>query len=123
MADNLNGIEQLNAMINQHVKDTLESKWKIGDLCLVQSKWIRNSFATPTVSDKNWYRGQIIELNADQSQANCFLTDFGHNVKVDLTDILEMPAKFDKLVEGATKCHLSSCVPTGERFNCIYNRL
>lgn len=111
--ENVKGIEQLNALIKEHTKDILQSKWKVGDLCLV---FCRCPLATTNETAKQWNRGKIVEINSVQNSTTCFLTDYGHKINVELSSLMEMPEKFDRVLEGVTKCHLSSCIPTGKTF-------
>ena len=113
--ENVKGIDQLNNLVQKHAEETLQSKWKVDDVCLVYC-------SIPLATDgpeKKWIRGKISELNAAQNSVTCFLSDYGHKVKVELNSLMEMPEKFDKVLDGATKCHLSSCVPTGKKLKDI----
>ena len=114
LEDNVKGIKQLNALIQQHAKDTLMNKWKVDDICLV---FCRCPLAITDTPIKKWIRGKIINLNSAQNTATCFLTDYGYEVNIELSSLMEMPEKYDRVLEGASKCHLSSCIPTGKNFS------
>ncbi|XP_074520237.1 tudor domain-containing protein 1 isoform X2 [Halichoeres trimaculatus] len=74
----------------------------VGEICAVQFS-----------SDKNWYRGLVQTLAADQKMANVLYIDFGNEEQVPMERIKPLADNIKPFCPCAMECRIASVVPAG----------
>lgn len=105
----LAGIKQMrtniqNQMSNQIVEVIVQ--WKVGDYCV--------ALTVDTESTKRfWYRGKVIMVK--DNECYVFLRDRGEIVTVSTNHMAASDENFDRVRDGAIRCHLACVQPTGNQ--------
>lgn len=107
----LAGIEQMHKNIQEQMNNQIvkvDIQWKVGDHCVALT------FAAESTSTKRfWYRGKVVMVK--DNECFVFLRDCGEIVTVLTEQMAAIDENFDRVRDGAIRCHLACVQPTGNQ--------
>uniref|UniRef100_A0A1B6FZG0 RING finger protein 17 n=1 Tax=Cuerna arida TaxID=1464854 RepID=A0A1B6FZG0_9HEMI len=95
-------ILKLSNEMTEYYESTAEESrdWEVGDLCAVLRE-----------TDKKWYRGLITEI--DDETCKVYIKDLVEVVESTSLGIRTLDPRFNSVMDGSVKCHLSGIIPSG----------
>lgn len=107
----LTGIEQMHSNIQNHMNNQIvqvDVQWKVGDNCVALTLG-----AELTSTKRFWYRGKVVMV--EDNECYVFLRDRGEIVTVLAHALAAIDDNFDRVRDGAIRCHLACVQPTGNQ--------
>lgn len=107
----LAGIDQMRSNIQNQMNNQIvevDVQWKVGDHCVALTV-----AGETTSTNRFWYRGTVVMVK--DNECFVFLRDRGEIVSVLTKHMAAIDTNFDRVRDGAIRCHLACVQPTGNQ--------